>query len=404
MVASEGQPKGRRSRGALGAILIASGALLLALAWAYYGYGLWARSNLDELNVTRARPTEIAPSTEARVIRVSAVMAEDHHGSAISTPAEALNETEPANVVAEPAPLSTAAEATGEDAAASASAEQPADDGAVADTAAVSIDPPSEPVPLDTQHALPAESTTIVGTDEAAGNEGPTAAVRPAPGPEPQAGPEEKIAQVANDPVDESPLAVVSVDPAPEPEPEDPRVALLAEAIEASRVEAAMYSAPTMVDLDRSMAPATRLRIPAINIDSGIKELAVIRSAEGAAWETPKHIVGHIPTTATAGGGGQGWYFGHLESPIRREGNVFRRLPEIAELLKIANGDPIYIFLESENGKFVYEVYHTTVVPQEELLITDSGAQDVTLVTCTPRFYYDQRLLVTAALVGVMKS
>ena len=198
--------------------------------------------------------------------------------------------------------------------------------------------------------------------------------------------------------------AIASVDPAQEPEPEDPRAARIAEAIKVSKLEAARYSPPSMIEPDGSLPPATRIRIPAVNIDSEIKELAVIRSGDSAAWETPKHIVGHIPTTAVAGDGGQGWYFGHLESPIRGEGNVFRRLPELADLLKLGNGDPIYIFLESEALKFVYEVYATTIVSQGELRITDSGARDVTLVTCTPRFVYDQRLLVTAALVGVMES
>ncbi len=105
-----------------------------------------------------------------------------------------------------------------------------------------------------------------------------------------------------------------------------------------------------------------------------------------------------------AGGDGQGWYFGHLESPIRREGNVFRRLPEIAGLLKSDAGEPIYIFLESQDRKLVYQVYDTRVVPQEELRITESGARDSTLVTWTPRFVYDHRLLVNAALVGVLGS
>ena len=60
--------------------------------------------------------------------------------------------------------------------------------------------------------------------------------------------------------------------------------------------------------------------------------------------------------------------------------------------------------MESGDRKYVYEVYRTVGVPQEELRISDSGIQDITLVTCTPRFVYDQRLLVTAALVGVLDS
>jgi sortase (surface protein transpeptidase) len=141
-----------------------------------------------------------------------------------------------------------------------------------------------------------------------------------------------------------------------------------------------------------------------VYIDSEIKELEVVRTADSSAWETPKHIVGHIPTTNVPGNEGRGWYFGHLESPIRGEGNVFQRLPEIVKLLEQEDSPPIYIFLESENRKFVYQVYRTEGIPQEELRISDSGIHDITLVTCTPRFVYDQRLLVTAALVGVLES
>ena len=426
MVASQGQPKGR-SRGAAGAILVGIGALLLALAGAYYGYGLWARSNLDDLNVTRTRPSEVAPSTGPKVIRVSAVIPETGAGSAVLTPAEAPVESEPPDVAGATAPAPTEDEGTGddagastagelpaeddgagEDAAASATTDEPAGEGAdaliAADAAAASGDGPSEPATLNTDPDVPAESITIVAPDDAPKAPVPAAATQPEAGAVPQEMPEEPVAAVGDGPVEDSPVAIAVVDPPPEPEPEDPRVALIAKAIEVSSAEAAMYSPPSMIGLDGTMALATRIRIPAINIDSDIKELGVIRSGDSAAWETPKHVVGHIPTTAIAGDAGQGWYFGHLESPIRGEGNVFRRLPEIAELLKLENGGPIYIFLESEHLKFVYQVYHTTVVPQEELRITDSGSRDVTLVTCTPRFYYDQRLLVTAALVGVIES
>jgi sortase (surface protein transpeptidase) len=186
---------------------------------------------------------------------------------------------------------------------------------------------------------------------------------------------------------------------------EDPQPAILARIFESSRAEAATYVSPSLAELGGvGLGPATRIRIPVLNIDTAVKELAVIRTADSSAWETPKHIVGHIPTTPVPGSDGQGWYFGHLESPIRGEGNVFQRLPEIVKLLERDDSLPIYIFLESEDRKFVYQVYRTEGMPQEELRISDSGIDDITLVTCTPRFVYDQRLLVTAALVGVLDT
>ena len=181
---------------------------------------------------------------------------------------------------------------------------------------------------------------------------------------------------------------------------QDPRPVLLARMFDASRAEAATYNSPSIDDLGTAgMGPATRIRIPVLNIDTEIKELEVVRTANSSAWETPKHVVGHIPTTPVPGGDGQGWYFGHLESPIKGEGNVFQTLPEIPELL--AKNETVQIVVETEGRKYLYQVYKTEVVYQDDLQITDSGNQDITLVTCVPRFYYDNRLLVTAALIGV---
>ena len=175
--------------------------------------------------------------------------------------------------------------------------------------------------------------------------------------------------------------------------------------VEESSIEIALYTPVLSDGLDLSdLTPATRIRIPALGLDSLIAELGVVRTNNKVSWETPKHVVGHIPTTANAGSGGHGWYFGHLESPIKGEGSVFRRLPEVPELLTDEPDRPIYVFLEAGARSFAYRIYNVEVVSEEDLYITDSGTQDITLVTCTPRFVYDHRLLVTAALVGVLES
>ncbi len=159
----------------------------------------------------------------------------------------------------------------------------------------------------------------------------------------------------------------------------------------------ASYVSPgASVSTDASAA--TWMHIPAIGVESGVRDLRVVFKGQSAAWETPDNIVGHIPTTARPGAAGQGWYFGHLDSPVRGEGNVFRHLPKIPELTK---SGPVYIFLETASHSYAYQVYKTEVVYQGGLKVGDSGQQDITLVTCVPRFYYDHRLLVTAALVGV---
>ena len=171
--------------------------------------------------------------------------------------------------------------------------------------------------------------------------------------------------------------------------------------IELSKAEAASYVVPSPIDDSGDTSPAVRLRIPAIGVSSTVKDLHVVFLSDSLAWETPNRVVGHIPTTPRPGAAGQGWYFGHLESPVRGEGNVFKRLPEVARL---AETGPVYLFVDTDNGSYLYRVYKTEVVHQDELRIKDSGERDITLVACVPRFHYDHRLLVTAALVGTRES
>lgn len=172
--------------------------------------------------------------------------------------------------------------------------------------------------------------------------------------------------------------------------------------LEAVKAEAATYSDLESVDLAGGAPPATRIRVPAIGVDSKLKELEIIDLGDSRAWETPNRVVGHIPTTATPGQQGHGWYFGHLESPIRGEGNVFQRLPDIPGLLR--QGERVYVFLDGPDGNYLYEVYKTEVVHDHELQLTDSGKQEITLVACVPTLVYDHRILVTATLVGVKGS
>ena len=166
--------------------------------------------------------------------------------------------------------------------------------------------------------------------------------------------------------------------------------------------ETAGFQVPTLYNLPTKPLAATRISVPAIDVDSDVSELRLDISGSNYAWETPKGVVGHVPTSAKPGGRGQGWYFGHLESPIRGEGNVFKKLPEIPPLLK--SGETVQVLLESSDGKYLYEVYRTEWVHRDDLRVTDSGENDITLVTCYPTLVYDHRLLVTAALVGVSDS
>ncbi len=178
----------------------------------------------------------------------------------------------------------------------------------------------------------------------------------------------------------------------------DARVAVgLPEGFEpASAHDSLRFSAPK--------TEARRLSIPSIGVDSDVKELAVVDLGSSRAYETPKNTIGHIPETADPGELGNGWFFGHLESPFRGEGNVFQRLPEIADLLRqfaeVGEGS-VYVVVESDTAEYLYEVVATQVVHADELRLYDTDGVYITLVTCVPRLDYSHRLLVTAKLVGV---
>ena len=148
-----------------------------------------------------------------------------------------------------------------------------------------------------------------------------------------------------------------------------------------------------------SGARAQRIRIPAIGLDSEVTELRILDLGDSRAYETPKHVVGHIPVTSNPGQVGNGWFFGHLESPIKGEGDVFRKLPKIPEHLR--NGDPVYVSLTSDEGEYLYQVASTRVVHEDDLSLYGSDDASITLVSCVPRLVYDHRLLVTAKLVGI---
>ena len=145
-------------------------------------------------------------------------------------------------------------------------------------------------------------------------------------------------------------------------------------------------------------AAAERLNIPSVGIYANIEALQILELENSRAYETPKHVIGHIPTTPHPGAIGNGWYFGHLESPIRGEGNVFAGLVGIPKLLK--NGEDVYVVAESGNRHHLYLVTETDLLPEESLYLYNSDDSRITLVTCFPRFKYDQRLIVTAKLVG----
>jgi len=145
--------------------------------------------------------------------------------------------------------------------------------------------------------------------------------------------------------------------------------------------------------------PPRSIEIPAIELSSEIKSLTIQNYGNARGWETPRNVVGHIPTTANPGQEGIAYLFGHLNSPIRGEGSVFRNLTKIPDILR--QGKDVYVYVKDEGEKtYLYQVNKTRVIPQEEFKIEDSNSALIELVACVPSYIYDHRLIVTAKLVG----
>ena len=145
-----------------------------------------------------------------------------------------------------------------------------------------------------------------------------------------------------------------------------------------------------------------KLTIDSINLDSQIIPLNIVNVEDSSSYETPKDVVGHIPETSNPGGSGSMWLFGHLESPIRGEGNIFSRLPEIPDLLR--QGSRVYALVESVDDLFLYRITETRTIHQDDLRIGDIKEASIVMVTCVPRIVYDYRLLVMGELVGIKKK
>jgi sortase (surface protein transpeptidase) len=148
-----------------------------------------------------------------------------------------------------------------------------------------------------------------------------------------------------------------------------------------------------------SQPSVTRIMVPALGIDSSVKELAVLNLASRKAYETPANTVGHIPESANAGEAGSSWFFGHLESPVAGEGSVFYRLAEIPDMLR--KGKEVFVIADNGAQQYLYRVTSTQVVHQSQMKLHDIGQANIHLVACVPSLVYDHRLIVTGELAGV---
>lgn len=337
-------PRTRRPAALLGVALIIVGALMLVAGGGYYAYSANARSQLDHLNFSVADDAPAPPSARA--------------SAASLQPAAPLQPLPPAQPqLAAPALDRSAAQSV------------PADAVAASQTPV-----PAAANPADTP---PANSTAQQSAARSPLPPASYAALYPATQIHPKFWGQPLWA-------DSQPYLYAAASPAPGLPP-------------GFRALSAAQDALTPGE----GAFTTRITIPAIGVDSDITELAILNiGSSSAAYETPAHLVGHIPQSPNPGELGNAWYFGHLESPIRGEGSVFKRLPEIPALLR--DGDDVFVELATQDGKtYLYKVSETEVMHQDDLRMYNTADARITLVACVPRLVYDHRIVVTADLVGV---
>lgn len=134
--------------------------------------------------------------------------------------------------------------------------------------------------------------------------------------------------------------------------------------------------------------PPTRLIIPSIGVDTKVIELGTRYNEQGElVWETAPFAAGHHLGTANPGEQGNVVISGHIGSV--REGDVFKRLPEISI------GDGVVVATNDRN--YLYRVSDKNVVePTQVEVMGSTGEEILTLITCVPDGVYTQRLVVTA--------
>jgi LPXTG-site transpeptidase (sortase) family protein len=143
------------------------------------------------------------------------------------------------------------------------------------------------------------------------------------------------------------------------------------------------------VNEPKPLLPAHRIIIDSIELDSKVIELGTHEENGQLVWDTPAHAVGWYKMTAVPGQGSNVVMSGHISSPLRGEGSIFRRLPEV-EI-----GD--VIVLETATGQHSYGVVSREVVPPTAVnVMAPTPSETVTLITCYPDLIYSHRLVVQA--------
>jgi len=144
---------------------------------------------------------------------------------------------------------------------------------------------------------------------------------------------------------------------------------------------------------------AVRLVIPAIDLDTQVKQGGIVRDSHGdLVWETLPFVAVHYgDLTSLLGKPGNAVIAGHVVTI--REGNVFRLL------YKVAHDDHIVVW-DDLDRKHEYRVVDAKLVaPSDVSVMAPTSEETLTLITCGGTFdpvkrEFSDRLIVTARPLG----
>jgi LPXTG-site transpeptidase (sortase) family protein len=149
--------------------------------------------------------------------------------------------------------------------------------------------------------------------------------------------------------------------------------------------------------------PATRLSIPAINLNIRIEETSpklqkLPNGQSSYIWDPPAYAVGHYDSSGNPGEGRNIVFHGHNNTL----GEVFR------DLNKLSPGDQIILLTDA--GEFYYQVQEKMIIPyagveeqanaQIWALTAPQSSERVTLISCWPYATYTNRIVIIAVPVS----
>lgn len=133
----------------------------------------------------------------------------------------------------------------------------------------------------------------------------------------------------------------------------------------------------------------TWIALPELGIDARVQEAGLVLRRGVPTWEIVADAVAHYDGSAVPGEPGNVVMAGHLNTPLSRQGAVFRALPQarVGQLIHVWSGETRYTYTV-DSVRIVAPADTSAMAPTEEATLT--------LITCYPDYDFSERLVVTA--------